>query len=59
MKENNLFQPVPERSNIKFAVIPDDVLASLINKQDQILALLVERRPSSLNGFITEKKQKK
>jgi lipoate-protein ligase B len=56
MKENKLFQSVPEKSNVNFTVIPDDILASLIYKQDQIIELLVEKKPAALNGFVTEKK---
>jgi len=56
MKENNSSQLLPDRSKINLIIIPDDLLTSLINKQNQILDLLADKQPIGVNGFVTEKK---
>lgn len=37
-------------------IVPEEVLDSLVSKQDRILELLEIRRDATLNGFISEKK---
>ena len=38
-----------------FCMIPEEILDSLVAKQDRILELLVAKKEAALKGFVTEK----
>jgi hypothetical protein len=56
MKENK--STTNEFNKIKEGVyfIPEEILDSLVAKQDRILELLEAKKDAAINGFITEKK---
>ena len=55
MKESNAVITKASESRVSLSLIPEDVLNSIITKQDKILDILSERKPPGLKGFLTEK----
>lgn len=55
MKQSDTVRLKPAAQSSLF-LLPEDVLDSLVAKQDRILELLEAKKEASLNGYVTEKK---
>jgi hypothetical protein len=55
MIQNNLFKDTHQKVNTSFLIVPEDVLDTLVAKQDRILELLEAKKEAAVNGYITEK----
>ena len=55
MKENVLSNSEGARPKASLYMIPEDVLDTLVAKQDRILELLEAKKEAALNGYVTEK----
>jgi len=55
MKQTNLKRDIPQRNNTPIFLIPEDILDTLVAKQDRILELLEAKRDATLAGYVTEK----
>jgi hypothetical protein len=54
MKEHNSTSN-SDRSKISLGIISEELINDFLIKQDRILDLLSNRKPTLLNGFVTEK----
>lgn len=52
MKESNA---IVQANRNSFYMIPEDLLDTLVAKQDRIIELLEAKKEAALNGFITER----
>ncbi|MBN8667357.1 MAG: helix-turn-helix domain-containing protein [Chitinophagales bacterium] len=55
MKENNISNETIFRQNSPLVIVPEDLLESILNKQDKILELLESKNLPTLKGYVTEK----
>lgn len=55
MKDNIIRNPTTLGNRSSFSIVSDEVLDTLVAKQDRILELLETRNDATLNGFVTEK----
>jgi hypothetical protein len=55
MKENIVGNSTSPANRSSFSLVPDEVLDTLVAKQDRILELLEAKKDATLNGFVTEK----
>jgi lipoate-protein ligase B len=55
MKQNNIRQTELLESKSSFHLISDEVIDTLVAKQDKILALLEAKKEVTLNGYVKEK----
>ena len=54
MKQSNIL-PIKPASQSSLFLLPENVLDSLVAKQDRILELLEAKKEAALNGYVTEK----
>lgn len=55
MKQNNLSSVVRQEPKVSLFLVPEDVLDTIVAKQDQILEILEAKKDAALNGYLTEK----